>query len=110
MSNCTNIDDVGALGNTPSAPRRSATVKLLPVVVLALGLAMPSLAAAQAPDEELRAGVDEVKAGDFKGGAVTLDRVVERLSNAPGHKQELAAAYLYLGIAQAGLGQETLAK
>jgi hypothetical protein len=80
------------------------------IAALALCLCAPSWTKAQAGDPELRAGVDEVKAGDLKGGAVTLERVVERISSAPERKQELAAAYLYLGIAQAGLGQEILAR
>jgi len=63
-----------------------------------------------ASDAELMAGITEVKAGDFKGGVITLDRVVQRLAAMPGAQEGLAPAYLYLGVAYVALGQTALGK
>lgn len=69
------------------------------------------LASGQSPsDPELATGISQVQEGDFEGAVLTLDAVAGRLAAAPERSGEAARAFLYLGIAYVGLGQESLAR
>lgn len=78
---------------------------------LALGLLAPGPLPAQTPsDAEVAKGIKQVEDGDLDIGIFTLDAAARRLAADPARTRELAQAYLYLGIAYLGKGQETLAK
>ena len=65
-------------------------------------LTVPALAGAQArPDAQLTRGIDQVQNGALDDAVETLNAVVRRLSPAGGHSEDLAQAYLWLGIAYA---------
>jgi len=75
-------------------------------VVLVL-LALASAAAAQpAPDAGLSKGIAQVQDGYLDDAVTTLNDAVRRLSAVPVRKDDLAQAYLWLGIAYAQLDSE----
>ena len=84
--------------------------------LLALVL-LPSLLTAQPlPDgvkasvaAELAVGIERVRDGDFEAGLLTLDGVARRLVAERGPAEDLAQAYLHLGVAYLGLRQDALA-
>lgn len=59
---------------------------------------------------ELARGINLVRDGDLEEAVLTLDRAIRQLSAGSGPAGELARAYLYQGVAYAGLRQEGLAK
>jgi hypothetical protein len=69
---------------------------------------LPSLA--QGPDPDLEKGIRLVKQGEYGQAILVLDSVAKRLAQKPAAKKLTAQAYLHLGIAHVGEGQETLAK
>ncbi len=102
-----------AVGREPGVERASIGVlvesalqkprpPLLPV--------LPPLAAGAVPlDPELLAGIRQVESGQFEAAVATLDGVARRLASqaaASGPSAQLAQAYLYLGIAYIGRGQQ----
>lgn len=66
--------------------------------------------AAEFQDPDLEQGVALVKEGDFEAAVLKLDEAARRLSAGPRSDKELAAAYLYLGIAYLELDQELSAR
>lgn len=76
-------------------------------VLLALQMT-PSVA--QAPEPDLALGIRQVKEGDLESALVTLDLVARKLSGDPARTKDLAQAYLQMGVAYVGLGQEGLAR
>lgn len=70
----------------------------------------PSVRAQQPLDAEVAKGIKQVEDGDLAEAIFTLDTAVRRLSGDPSRARDLGQAYLYLGIAYVGKGQETLAK
>ena len=72
--------------------------------------AMASGAPAHERDPELVAGIAAVGAKDYTGAISTLSQVVRRLGPDPAYKDDLVAAYLHLGVAFAGLGQDSPAR
>jgi len=77
------------------------------VAAVVLVLASASLAAAQpAADAALTKGMAQVQDGQWDDAVSTLNDVVKRLSGAPARKEELAQAYLWLGIAYGQLDSE----
>lgn len=61
-------------------------------------------------DLEVLKGVKLVDDGDYDGAILTLDNAARRLSADPAKARDLSQAYLYLGIAYVGKGQEAAAK
>lgn len=72
--------------------------------------AQPTLRAQQPTDAEVAKGIKQVEDGDLSEAILTLDAAVRRLSSDPSRARDLGRAYLYLGIAYLGKGQETLAR
>lgn len=58
----------------------------------------------------LAEGIRQVNDGDFEAALLTLDGVVRQLGADPARQKDLAQAYLYLGVAFVGLGQDALAQ
>ncbi len=58
---------------------------------------------------DLAKGARQARAGDYEEALLTLDAVARRLVAEPGRSKDLSQAYLYLGVAYVGLGQERLA-
>jgi hypothetical protein len=88
---------------------RAALVSINLLMAFAAPVAA-SWAQSGAPDDELLAGIRQVKEGDFETAVVTLDRAARRLAAAPVRRKETADAYLYLGVAQIALDQRAAAK
>lgn len=65
---------------------------------------------AEVQDPDLMQGITLVREGDFEAAVLRLDEAVRRLSVGPRSDKELAAAYLYLGIAYLELDQELSAR
>lgn len=65
---------------------------------------------AAAPDPELNSGLRQVDEGDFRAAIRTLGAVVQRFRDGGGPSGDLSRAYLYLGIAHLGLGEEPKAR
>jgi Tfp pilus assembly protein PilF len=84
---------------------RSRTCLLL---VLALGVP-PGVDAQQPQDAQVAKGIQQVESGDMAGAILTLDAASRRLATVS-RPRDLSQAYLYLGVAYAAQGQETLAK
>lgn len=80
--------------------------------ILVLALAARTAAAQPASKHpEVVKGVKQVQDGEYDAAILTLDSAVRTLSKGgAGHTNDLARAYLYLGIAYLGKGQETAAK
>jgi Tfp pilus assembly protein PilF len=65
-------------------------------------MGMTALAGAQAqPDAELTRGIEQVQNGYLDDAVDTLNAVVRRLSPVGARSEDLAQAYLWLGIAYA---------
>jgi hypothetical protein len=77
-----------------------------------LALAMATAASAATPSgthPDVLKGIKQVEEGEYDAAIVTLDTAARRLQ-AAGNSKDLAQAYLYLGIAFVGKGQETAAR
>lgn len=70
-------------------------------VVLSLVL----LAGPSAPEPSIRDGIRQVDEGDLSAAVATLTSVLGRLDAAQAPERERALGYVYLGMAQLGLGQ-----
>ena len=79
-------------------------------LALVLALSLASGVAAHDRDAELLAGIAAVNAKDYTSAIGTLSQVVRRLGADPAFKDDVVAAYLHLGLAFAGLGQESPAR
>jgi hypothetical protein len=79
-------------------------------LALVLALCLAAGTAAHERDAELLAGIAAVNAKDYTSAIGTLSLVVRRLGADPAFKDDLVAAYLHLGLAFAGLGQESPAR
>jgi hypothetical protein len=82
--------------------------------VLAVGLVLALLGSpvsSQSPSQDdLAKGIGEVTKGDYAAAALTLDNAIRQLGKEPTRAKDLARAYVYLGVAQAGLGQDQAAR
>jgi hypothetical protein len=86
--------------------------RALSSLLLAVAIAAPAAAATPAatrPDADVVKGIKQVEDGEYDSAIVTLDTAARRLQ-AAGNSKDLAQAYLYLGIAFVGKGQETAAR
>jgi hypothetical protein len=61
-------------------------------------------------DSDLAKGIKQVDDGDYDGAILTLDTTARRLATEPSRTRDLSQAYLYLGIAYVGKGQEAAAR
>jgi hypothetical protein len=77
-------------------------------LAFALGL-QPGARAQQPIDPQVAKGIEQVERADMAGAILTLDAAARRLA-AVSRPYDLARAYLYLGVAYAAEGHETLAK
>ena len=66
--------------------------------------------AAQGLDADVQKGIAQVDDGDYDGAILTLDNAARRLAVDKTKSNDLAQAYLYLGIAYIGKGREAAAK
>jgi tetratricopeptide (TPR) repeat protein len=83
--------------------------RIAAVTVVLMG--MTTLAGAQArPDAELARAIEQVQSGDLDDAVAALDAVVRRLSPLAGRTDDLAQAYLWLGIAYAQRDAEKSAR
>jgi hypothetical protein len=73
-------------------------------------LAWPTAAHADGSEAELDRGIALVQEGEYAEAIIVLDAAARRLAKDPGQQLEAAQAYLHLGIAYVGEGQEALAK
>jgi len=78
--------------------------------LLLFTLLLPSPAHPSAGDEELAAGLRQVREGDFETAVVTLDAATRRLAREGGREAELREGYVALGVALVALDQRTPAK
>jgi hypothetical protein len=77
------------------------------VVLVMLGSPVSS----QTPSgDELATGIRQVEQGDYSAAVVTLDNAIRNLGKDPARAKDIAQAYLYLGVAHAGTGQEQAAR
>ena len=77
------------------------------VVLAMMGVPVSSQTPA---DDDLAKGVRQVEQGDYATAVVTLDSAIRTLGKDPARAKDIARAYLYLGIAHAGAGQEQAAR
>jgi tetratricopeptide (TPR) repeat protein len=86
-------------------------MRRLTSLLLTLFLALPApLARAQVQDADVRKGITQVEDGDYDGAILTLDNAARRLAADKTGTNDLAQAYLHLGIAYIGKGREAAAK
>lgn len=79
------------------------------VLALLLAFATPPVSA-QNLDRDVQRGIGQVDNGDYDGAILTLDNAARRLAADKARPNDLAQAYLYLGIAYIGKGREAAAK
>ena len=77
---------------------------------MALVLSLTPATAASAQQADLATGVRQVQNGDFEQALLTLDIVARQFAPDAGKSKDLAQAYLYMGVAYVGLGQDVLAR
>lgn len=80
---------------------------------LALVVALATMTipvSAQNLDVDVQKGIAQVDDGDYDGAILTLDNAARRLTADKTKTNDLAQAYLYLGIAYIGKGREAAAK
>lgn len=91
---------------------RTAVGAVLSLVLA--GAPDPALAQAPAPpaaaDPDVARGIRQVDEGDYDAAIVTLDTAVRKLASQPGRQDDLAQAYLHLGVAYLAKGHETSAR
>jgi hypothetical protein len=84
---------------------------LCALLILALvGWPAPVPAQGAATDPEVVKGIKQVEDGEYDAAIITLDSASRRLAASPTRVRELSQAYLYLGIAYVGKGQEAAAR
>jgi hypothetical protein len=86
------------------------TVLVLVLWSLCLPVLRADRAAAPSSDPDVRQGISQVEEGDYDGAILTLDNAARRLAAQTGKPADLSQAYLYLGIAYLGKGQEAAAR
>ena len=79
-------------------------------LAMALILAAAPIPAAEKLDADVQRGIAQVDEGDYDGAILTLDNAARRLAVDKTRSDDLAQAYLYLGIAYIGKGREAAAK
>jgi hypothetical protein len=79
-------------------------------LLVALVMTAPPVAAQAVKDPEVARGIKLAEDGDYDAAIMTLDKAARRLAPDSSRHAELAQAYLYLGIAFVGKGQEVAAK
>lgn len=79
-------------------------------LVVALVSCAPTAVGAAEPNADLATGIRQTREGDFESALLSLDTAARSLATQPGRAGELAQAYLYMGVAYLGLGQESLAR
>lgn len=80
-------------------------------LALTLVLAIATIpVSAQNLDADVQKGIAQVDEGDYDGAILTLDNAARRLTADKTKTNDLAQAYLYLGIAYIGKGREAAAK
>ena len=80
-------------------------------VLLCAAVALPAVEAqAPARDADVVLGVKHVEDGEYDAAILTLDGAARRLAQDPRRARDLSEAYLYLGVAYIGKGQEAAAK
>jgi hypothetical protein len=84
--------------------------RVLLSLVLAFGSVPLRAQAPPASDAEVLKGVKLVDDGDYDAAILTLDGAARRLAADPSKGRDLSQAYLYLGIAYVGKGQEAAAR
>jgi tetratricopeptide (TPR) repeat protein len=89
--------------------RRTLTAALCVALIAPPPWAAAATAAPPA-DPEIARGLKLVDDGDYDTAILTLDAAVRRLAGDASRTNELAQAYLYLGLAYVAKGQETAAK
>ncbi len=87
---------------------RSLRLLLLGCLLGSAEGAFPLTATLEAP--ELAVPIRLVQDGDFEAGLLALDAAAVQLRTLPGRSMDLARAYVYLGVAYLGLGQDALAR
>ena len=70
-----------------------------------LALALVLLAGPSGSEPSVSDGIRQVDEGDLSSAVVTLTGALQRLDSVRGPEQERALGYVYLGMAQLGLGQ-----
>jgi hypothetical protein len=85
-------------------------IRKMLAILVASGLATSQVHAVPPTGNELATGIHQVEEGDLDGAVISLDTAIQRLSKEAGREADLAQAYLYLGLAQLGLGQRERAK
>lgn len=73
-------------------------------------LALVLLAGPSAYEPQVRDGIRQVDEGDLSGAVITLTNALSRLDTAQASERERALGYVYLGMAQLGLGQNDPAR
>jgi len=86
------------------------TVLVLVLWSLCLPVLRADRAAAPSSDPDVRQGISQVEEGDYDGAILTLDNAARRLAAQTGKPADLSQAYVYLGIAYLGKGQEAAAR
>jgi hypothetical protein len=74
---------------------------------LLVAASVRALSGAASSDPALAAGIEEVKAGRAQQGIAILSEFVSRAAGDAKRQEEVAEAYLYLGVAYASLGQRS---
>lgn len=70
----------------------------------------PGIAQTAVQDPDVAQGIKLVEDGEYDAAIVRLDRAARRLAQDPKQVRDLSQAYLYLGIAYIGKGQEAAAR
>lgn len=86
------------------------TFRTLCTLMALLAMAVTAAAQPASKHPEVVKGVKQVEDGEYDAAILTLDAAVRTLSKTGGHSNDLARAYLYLGVAYLGKGHETSAK
>ena len=80
-------------------------------LAVAVALALATIpVSAQNLDVDVQKGISQVDDGDYDGAILTLDNAARRLTVDKAKANDLAQAYLYLGIAYIGKGRDAAAK
>lgn len=80
------------------------------LISAALLLSPSSWHAQASQDPEVARGMRQVDDGEYDAAIITLDAAARRVARDPGKGRDLSLAYLYLGVAYIGKGQEAAAR